>query len=256
MFGTYFYHQRIRKSVALFGSLFNNLHVIRKDAAGTSVISTQKVPLSYAPKNKFLARIREVADLDKDQLTAIKLPRMSFEIVSIAYDSPRQLPRNNKVSLAQNVAGKRSTVYTPVPYILTFSLNIFTKTQDDALQIVEQIIPYFAPAYTLTIKPFGDFADVVEDVPITLQSIVWSDDYEGPQESRRTIMYTLDFEMKISFSGPITDGAAVITKAITEFHNDTDTTNELSHSRIIIQPDPLDSSADDDYGFTITHDIT
>ena len=256
MFGTYFYHQRIRKSVALFGSLFNNLHVIRKDAAGTAIISTQKVPLSYAPKQKFLARIREVADLDQDQMTAIKLPRMSFEIVSMAYDSPRQLPKTNKVTLASNIPGVRTDTYTPIPYILTFSLNIFTKTQDDALQIVEQIIPFFPPQYTLTVKPFGDYADIVEDVPIALQSIAWSDDYEGPQESRRTIVYTLDFEMKISFSGPIADGVGVIGKAITEFHIEDNAASELSYRRTITEIDPLDSSADDDYGFSVTHDRT
>jgi hypothetical protein len=181
---------------------------------------------------------------------------MSFEIVSMAYDSPRQLPKTNKVTLACNTPGVRTDTYTPVPYILTFSLNIFAKSQDDALQIVEQIIPFFPPQYTLSVKPFGDYADVVEDVPIALQSISWSDDYEGPQESRRTIVYTLDFEMKISFSGPISDGVGVIGKAITEFHLVENDPGELSYRRITTEPDPIDSSAADDYGFTVTHDRT
>ncbi len=254
MFGTYFYHKRIRKSVALFGTLFNNLYVLRKSSAGET-LSTQKVPLAYSPKQKFLARLRDQPSLEDDQTIAIKLPRMSFEIVSMAYDSTRQLPKVNKICLPGSASGTRNSKYTPIPYILTFSLNIYAKNQDDALQIVEQIIPYFSPQYTLSVKPFADYADVTEDVPITLQSVAWSDDYEGPQESRRTIMYTLDFEMKISFSGPISDGEKVITSAITEFYLDQADSDELTH-RIKHVPDPINILADSDYGFTTTYDTT
>ncbi len=255
MFGTYFYHQRIRKSVSLFGTLFNNIHVIRKDSSG-GIINTQKVPLSYAPKQKFLGRLRDVPDLVNDTKVAMKLPRMSFEIVALAYDSTRQLPKNNKISLESNLPGTRNTIYTPIPYLLTFSLNVYAKSQDDALQIVEQIIPYFAPQYTLTVKPFSEYSDIVEDIPITLQSVAWSDDYDGPQESRRTIVYTLDFEMKVSFSGPVTDGQKVITSSITEFHlmeeglADSDV---LSH-RIKYTANPIDIQKDSDYGFITEYD--
>jgi hypothetical protein len=249
MFGIHFYHERIRKSVATFGSIFNQIYVIRKGSSG-DVISTVKVPLSYAPKQKFLERLRETPDLDNDQKVAIKLPRMSFEIISVQYDPQRSLPKVNSFNKGSTSVGIRNKFKSSVPYTLGIQLSIYAKSQDDALQIVEQIIPYFAPQYTLTIRPFAEYPDIKEDVPVTLQGITMNDDYEGSVESRRTIIYTLDYEMKINFYGP-TESAKIIRQV------DVDTfmmgqsvlDSDQYTGTIRLTPDPIDVSADSDYGF-------
>lgn len=251
MFGNYFYHQRIRKAVATFGAMFNDIYVLRKDSGG-GVISTQKVPLSYGPRSKFLDRIREVPDLREDTKVAIKLPRLSFEITNISYDPARQLPKINTTS--QPVAGSilsRNKITQGIPYIISFQLSAYAKNQDDALQIVEQVIPYFNPQYTLTIQPFTDFDTIKEDVPIILTGVVLNDEYEGAMESRRTIIYTMDFDMHVMFHGPISS-AGIIRTAITDIKdigaglNDSDVPLE----RITITPNPSDAGPDSDFGFT------
>ena len=155
MFNQHFYHEKIRKCVAVFGTLFNNIHVVRKNASGAA-ISQMKVPLSYAPKAKFLERIRETEEMTDTKL-AIKLPRMSFEIDAIYFDPTRQLPKvNNFTRLVSDDTGVRTKFFTSVPYIINFELNILSKTNEDAVQILEQIIPFFNPAFTITMKPFSD----------------------------------------------------------------------------------------------------
>lgn len=244
MFGTYFYHQKMRKCVSTFGSLFNNLYVIRQDASG-QVINTQKVPLAYASREKFLERIRTHANLD-DENIAIKLPRMSFEMTSIMYDSTRQLNKMHRQLKTGDGPTKRGKINSPVPYIMMFTLNIYTNTQDDALQIVEQIVPFFSPQYTVTMKPFAEYSDVKEDIPVTLMGVNFTDDVEGSMESRRTIMYTLDFELKMQFNGPISTNNSIITKTITEFELDKIGTTTF---RQIITPNPAAILYDSDYGF-------
>lgn len=217
MFGDHFYHERIRKTVAMFGSLFTRIHVMRVDNSGRTY-STIRVPLSYGPRQKFLARIQQSKNLPGDEDVAIRLPRMSFEMTSIAYDSTRQLSKTNTtlVTSENRVGTKRGKIQQSTPYIVTFSLNVYANNQEDALQIVEQILPYFAPQYSVTIKPYKDHPSIKEDVPITLQSVSFLNDYEGSFEQRQVVQYVLDFEVKINFTGPINDGN-VITKALTEF---------------------------------------
>jgi len=196
MLGNWFYHERIRKAVAVFGSLFNNIYVVRHNSAG-DIINQTKVPLSYAPRRDFLDRIQgmESGDAQERQI-AIKLPRMSFEILAINYDAQRQLSKVNKRVVPQ--AGQNAKqIYTPVPYNLQFQLNVYARSQDDALQVVEQILPYFTPQYTVAVKPLEGF-DLQEDTPIRLDGVVMQDDYEASLEARRTIIYTLDFEMKLN----------------------------------------------------------
>lgn len=266
MLGNHFYHERIRKSVAMFGSLFNNLYVVRTDSTN-KVISQARVPLSYAPSTSFLDRIRENPDLQNDTKVAIKLPRMSFEITSYQYDSQRQLQKVN--NLNKGTGNTRNKIYTFTPYIIGFQLNVYAKTQDDALQIIEQILPNFAPQYTLTIKPFADYSDIKEDVPITLNGISYSDAYEGSLDQRRIIQYVLDFSMTANFYGPITE-TAIIRKSIVDLYTSNavrDSDGILLHdtidsdgafalyspsSRITVEPNPLDASPDSDYGFTTT----
>lgn len=228
MFGTWFYNERIRTSVATFGSLFNEIYIVRKKSDGT-VLNQLKVPLSYAPKRNFIDRIAQMdVGEDQERQVAIKLPRMSFEIIAMSYDTNRQLPKlNSKLVSKTNTTGQE--LYTPVPYIINFQLNVYTKSQDDALQIVEQILPYFSPQYTLTIKPLKDFPDVKEDTPIKLDGITFTDDYEGALEARRTIIYTLDFEMKVNLYKKTPETGKIINQVdVSMFDlNDTDALYEL-----------------------------
>ena len=247
MFGTYFYNKRVRTSVSIFGSLFNEIHVLRTDAAG-KVLSQVKVPLSYAPKRNFLERLEDMSQGEEaERRVAMKLPRMSFEIVSISYDAQRQLPKIN--TFDASLDGQRRDMYTGTPYILGFQLSVYAKSQDDALQIVEQILPHFAPQYTLSVKPFTDLPDIVEDVPVVLTGVDFQDDYEGPLEQRRTIIYNLNFDMKINFYGPVKEGK-IIREVNTNLHLlDPD---GFIHN-IQLTPDPIDVSPDSDYGFGIEY---
>lgn len=250
MFGGHFYHERIRKAVATFGSLFNNLWVVRKSASGKT-LNQQKVPLAYAPSDKYLQRIRENASLVDDMNVAIKLPRMSFEMVSLAYDPTRMLPKTGTLSFPASSNGNRKKVYNTVPYNISFQLNIYARSQDDCLQIVEQILPYFSPQYSVTIKPIDELPSLTEDVPIVLNGVSFVDEYEGALEERRTIIYTLDFEMKCNFHSNISDGS-IIRKAINNIHQIAGGLQgeDLQSSRVSLLPDPTTSSKDSDYGFT------
>lgn len=250
MFGNHFYHQKIRKCVAIFGALFNNLYVIRQNSSG-AVISQVKVPLSYAPREKYLERIRENADLVNDTKVAIKLPRMSFEITSFAYDTTRQLTKVSNFSTKGTANSNRQKFYSPVPYNINFQLNVYAKSQDDALQIVEQILPTFNPQYSLTIKPFAtEYPTFKEDIPIVIQSVSFADDFEGALDQRRTIVYTLDFEMKVQFYGDIAT-SSIIREAQADlyFMGDSDALAE----RVVVTPDPITAIglADSDFGFTV-----
>ena len=263
MFGNYFYHERTRKGVSTFGKLFNDIYVIRKDAAG-KVVSQIKIPLSYAPKQKFLERIRSVPQEGQNHLS-VKLPRMSFEITGISYDTQRQLPKGNFESKAGSTTSKRQKFRQSVPYIMNYDLNVYAKNQDDALQIVEQIIPYFNPQYTLTLKPFGSAYDISEDVPIILTGVTFSDDFEGDVAGRRTIIYTLSFDMHVNFYGPVAEGG-IVRKAIgaldilgakTTIDSNggskiTTTTQTTPLEKITITPNPINVSPDSDFGFTET----
>ncbi|HAI57897.1 MAG TPA: hypothetical protein DCM04_08145 [Saprospirales bacterium] len=251
MLSNHFYHERLRKSVAVFGALFNNIYVIRKNSSN-QVISQVKVPLSYAPRRKFLERIRENADLYDDTKVAMKLPRMSFEITSISYDQGRQLQKTNNFQQAGATAERRNMFYSYVPYNLGFQLSIYAKNQDDALQVVEQVLPYFNPQYTLTLKPFAEYPDIKEDVPIALNGVDFSDDYEGALEQRRTILYTLSFDMRINFYGPILEKNTIRTAINNIYDADTVPTSDNFAGKVTVTPNPLDAIglADSDFGFT------
>jgi len=219
MFGSHFYHQRIRKAVAVFGSLFNDIYVVRKNSSG-STVSQMKVPLSYAPKRDFLDRIDKMSDgEDAERQIAVKLPRMSFEITSMNYDATRQLPKmNNCIVPSTSFDGKARKIYSPVPYNIEFQLNVYAKSQDDALQIVEQILPFFTPQYVVSVNPIAEY-DLVEDSPITFTGISFSDDYEGLLEARRSIIYTLTFEMKVNLYRDLSSPSSIILRYDIDFFN-------------------------------------
>ncbi len=258
MFGGHFYHSKTKKAVALFGRLFNNIYVIRQNSSG-AVISQLKVPLSYAPKQKYLERIRENPNLTDDSQVAIKLPRMSFEITSISYDAQRQLAKvgNFNTLSSDGSTSKRQKFFTPVPYSINFQLNAYAKSQDDALQIVEQILPTFNPQYALTIKPFAtEYPTFKEDIQVIIQGVSFSDDFEGAMEQRRTIIYTMDFEMKLSYHGPIAD-TSIIRDVKTKFFdikaglNDSD----IGLETIVVTPNPTSVVGLDDSTFGFSTNI-
>jgi hypothetical protein len=236
MFAGHFYHQRIRTAVATFGSLFNNINVIRKSSSG-NVLSELKVPLTYAPRRTYLDRINQMnLGENQERQVALSLPRMSFEIVNISYDPARQLPKTikNKQVRTDNIVTGLTSVYTPTPYLLNFQLNCYAKTQDDALQMVEQILPYFDPQYTVTIKPLDEFNTIKEDVPIRLDAVTFLDDFEGTVENRRTIIYTLDFEMKINLYKNLNASSKIIREADTYLFDIDNATGDSSDSFGII----------------------
>lgn len=256
MFGPHFYHEKTKKCVAAFGRLFNDIYVVRKNSSGEG-ITQLKVPLSYAPKSKYLDRIRENPDLDTDQKVAIKLPRMSFEITSIAYDTTRQLSKLNNIQGLTSTSSTRNKLFTGVPYVLSFQLNIYAKSQDDALQIVEQILPTFNPQYTLTMIPFAsDYPTFREDIPISIAGVGFTDDFEGEVGARRTIIYNLDFEMRVQFYGGI-NSSNVIRQTTSRIYQigagfaDSDVRLET----IVSEPNPTTviGLADSDFGFTRTY---
>jgi len=217
MLSGHFYHATIRKVVSVFGTLFNNISVVRKDGTG-NVVNIARVPLAYGPKQKFLARLDEQPDLDGTKV-AIKLPRMSFEIISMIYDSSIKTNRNNMLEVASVAGNKRTAVRNYAPYRIGFQLSIIAKNQDDALQCMEQILPYFQPEYTVTIKDLDDL-EVKTDLPFVLTGVQMTDDYEGDFIARRAIIYTLDFETRVRFYGPVSHRAVI--KDVLVNLNDTD----------------------------------
>ena len=250
MFGTYFYHERVRRSVGAFGALFNNLYIMRKQKGG-NVTSQVRVPLAFAPKRKFLERIEEDAknELNEVHVIAVTLPRMSFEIVGMQYDPMRQLPRTQACIVTSPInSQQKQKIYTKTPYNIQFQLNIYAKSHDDALQVVEQIMPYFTPTYTLTMTPLDDYPQIKDDIPISMNGISFSDDNEGTLEQRRTIIYTLDFEMKLDIYGPQVDGKIIHT-AYVDFFLDDDDSDAFTSMRVTTDPSPV--SPDSDYSYVV-----
>lgn len=249
MMGGHFYHKRVRSCVALFGSMFDDIHILRTNSAG-KVLSQVKVPLSYAPARSFIERLEEMSQGESaERRVALKLPRMSFEIVSIAYDAQRQLPKLNYFTVADDNY-RADKYYVGVPYTLSFQLSVYARSQDDALQVVEQILPYFAPQYTLSVKPFSDQPDIKEDIPISLTSIDFQDDFEGPVEQRRTIIYNMTFDMRVNFYGPEND--APIVREVNTNLNLIDNDDRTSFvENVQVTPSPIDVSPDSDYGFSV-----
>ena len=197
MFGSHFYHATMRKSVAVFGTMFNNISVVRLDGSG-GILNQIKVPLAYGPKQKFLSRIDQ--DTMSDASMAIKLPRMSFEISSLSVDSNKKENKRNTITADLSTDNtKRQTINAQVPYNIGMQLSIMTKNQDDGLQILEQILPYFQPDYTVTIKPIDGWTNFKQDVPIILNDVSIDDQYDGDYVSRRVLTYTVNFTMKMTF---------------------------------------------------------
>ena len=206
----YFYNEIFRSVIIGFGSLFNGIQIQHKDE-NDSTFSVVKVPLAYGPTQKFLARLQQNPDLNAP--VQITLPRMSFEFTNLAYDSSRKSTQTQTVVYTDSDGTETKKGYLPVPYNMTITLSIYTKLNDDMLQIIEQIVPYFQPGYTLPIKFLGNLNEVI-NVPVQLDNIDMSDDYEGNFDTRRALIYTLTFTAKTYVFGPLKDVSGDIIKKV------------------------------------------
>ena len=248
MLGKQFYHETTRKVVVAFGTLFNDIHLVRKDNSGT-IQQSMKVPLAYGPRQKYLVRLADDPDLSKS--TAVTLPRIGFEIAGISYDPTRKLQRVQKFKKVKGAkASQLDTQYMPVPYNIDFELYVLSKQSDDALQIVEQILPYFQPDYTVTINDNTDMG-IKRDVPVILNSIAYEDDYQGDFASRRAIIYTLSFTAKFYLYGPVTSSKVIKTVQVDQY-TDMPDQSPKREQRYSVTPNPTSADADDDFGFSET----
>lgn len=271
MFGHNFYFETIRKYIIYFGTLMNDIHITREDANG-NLHSVLKVPLTYAPKDKMLARISADPNLDRD--TALQLPRMSFELTNLFYDGLRKLKTQGRVVKKDiaNDPNKHSYQYNPVPYNLNFTLYVYVKNAEDGTKIIEQILPYFAPEWNASLNIIPELG-IVKDIPIQVMSVRSEDDYEGDFSQRRALIWTIDFMMKGYLWGPIKT-APIIKFANSNFYvgSSTDINDDVGNtdpiSRVTVQPgldangDPTTNvdisisrdliEADDDWAYIIT----
>ena len=248
MLGTQFYHESIRQVIVSFGTMFNNINLVRKDNSG-NISQSMKVPLAYGPREKFLVRLNEDADLTKQ--VAITLPRIGFEIQNLEYDAGRKLNRVQRFKKVKGANAKQlDAQYMPVPYNLSIELYVMAKQSDDALQIVEQILPYFQPDYTLTINDNVSM-DSKRDVPIVLNSISYEDNYQGDFTTRRALIYTLSFTAKFYLYGPVTSSKVIKTVQVDQY-TDSEVNSPKREQRLTVTPNPTSADADDDFGFNET----
>ena len=251
----YFYNEILRKTIISFGTLFNGI-TVKTQNSDDEVVNAQKVPLAYGPTQKFLARLTQSPDLNK--ATAMTLPRMSFEFTGLTYDPSRKLTTTQKFVVKDPVTNKNSSkAYMPVPYNMQFELAIMCKLNDDALQIVEQILPYFQPAYTVTVNLVGSINEK-RDIPIVLENVTMQDDYEGDFESRRVLLYTLRFTAKTYLFGPSSTATGDMVKSVrVSYLSGTDTTNTQRDLTYRVTPratksygGPITTTLDEDVDLT------
>ena len=233
MLGNYFYHEVIRKTIIGFGTLFNGIEV-RHDTSDGTIVDIKRVPLAYGPAAKFIARLDQQPELNK--AVAITLPRMSFEMTSIAYDATRKAGITQTFKAKDVNNNQLKKVFLPVPYNIGFELSLLTKLNDDALQVVEQILPFFQPSFSITIDLISSIGEK-RDVPITLTNVNFQDDYEGDFSTRRALIYTFQFVAKTYLYGPIADNPeGLIKKVIVDQYASVDTVNARREMRYTATP--------------------
>ena len=266
MFGNSFYFGTIRKYVIAFGNLFNDIYVQRLDSNGNR-IQTLAVPLAYGPKEKWLVRLVQDPNLDAD--VAITLPRMGFEITSLTYASQRKLSSTIKNSrLKTSDLDRVETQFVPVPYDINILLSIFVRNADDGAQIVEQIVPYFRPEFVTNVRLIPEMG-IVSDTPVVLQDVSIEDTYEGDFDTRRALIYNMNFSMKAYFYGPVSNSGVIkrtiipiavdtaadapflekITVTPSQFANGAPLTSPSANSALSVNLDQI--SANSDFGFTV-----
>lgn len=208
--GQTYYHGAIRKTIVAFGRLFSDIKIARQDNEG-NVAQTLSVPLAYAPKEKWLVRIDSDPNLNNHTYTS--LPRLSFEIVGYSYDADRKTNKMQKIVCKDNTTSENPTarsVFSPAPYNISMNLYVLTKTQEDAMQIIEQILPIFNPQYTLSINAIPDL-EIVQDVPVILNTVAVEDNYDGAFTERRFVVHTLNFTLKTNIFGPVSENGVILT---------------------------------------------
>jgi len=242
MLGNYFYNKCITKTVTAFGTLFNNIQIRHFDE-NNQPVSILKVPLAYGPMQKFLARLEQ--NPSGDRKIALTLPRMSFEMTSIDYDPTRKVSAIQTFKSTKIEDGKAmNSIFMPVPYNIGFELNIISKIQDDALQIIEQILPFFQPSFNVTITMISSIGEK-KDIPIVLNKVGFRDDYEGDYSSRRTIIYTLNFTAKSYLFNEIPeDNQGLIKKVQVDYSTDA-IKNAKREVRYTVTPKALEDYNDD-----------
>jgi len=219
-----FYFQSIRKYTVLFGSLFDDIRIIRNDSSG-SMVDLIKVPITYGPRDKMLARVEQDPNISRQ--TAIQLPIMSFEMIGMEYDGARKLPATNRMNVPSSITNVFNSQYTPVPYNIGYALHVYVKNAEDGLKIIEQILPYFTPDYTLKVNLIPE-TNIIIDVPIVLDKVELDDKYEGSFKERRALIWTLTFTLKANIYGPVAN-TGVILFADTNFYvtDSTGATNRI-----------------------------
>lgn len=235
MFGHEFYHEHLRRYIVVFGTMFNNIVVSRKTTAGV-VDKRIKVPISYSPRDKLLARIETDPSLRKPD--AVSLPRMGFEMTSMTYAGERKLSTIKKFTALGTNGTNRTIMYAPVPYDVNFQLSIMVKNAEDGTQILEQILPFFTPEWTNTVQLIDDM-DIKLDIPLVLLSVSSDDTYEGDFETRRALIWTLDFTMKCYFFGPTKTKKLIKLANVNFFIDGFDTaigTSNTALERVTIRP--------------------
>jgi len=257
----HFYHQHIRKAIIAFGTLFNQIQVRRTNESG-EVVQSLFVPLSYAPKQKFISRISQVPEVDETRPGfAITLPRIGFEITSFNYDASRKLAITQNVR-AVDTSGTTNTgirySYVSTPYNMGISMSVFAKNQDDGLQIIEQILPYFNPDFNVTVNEIPELG-VKRDLQIILDNISYQDEWEGSFDKRLTVVWDLNFTLKMNFYGYVND-ANLIKKTIQKVYTDSTLfegsapTNSLVGRRITSEVDPNSALPTDAYDYITEFD--
>ncbi len=270
MFNQQYYHGTIRKYIIAFGNLFNDIVIARLNTAGERIQAIE-VPIAYGPKEKWLVRLKQ--DPNLEQNVGITLPRIGFEIISMAYAPQRKLASTlQNAHLKTSDLNRLNTQYVPVPYDLSIMLSIFVKNADDGAQILEQILPYFRPEFTTNIRLIPEM-DVVVDTPVVLQDVSIEDTYEGDFDTRRALVYNLTFSMKAYIYGPVFN-QGIIKRSITNMFNDLPENAGNKVEKITVTPTqyangaPLTSpsanaslsvatsaiSANSDYGFSTNID--
>jgi hypothetical protein len=237
-----YYNATTRKAITVFGSLFKDITIQRTNDNTGDVIQTIAVPLTYAPKEKYIARTMQEPDITGKSVGAV-LPRMAFEIKGIGYDKSRKLNTNTKNININN--GQYFTQYNPVPYYLNIDLYAYVKNQEDGLQIIEQILPFFTPQFNVTIIPTSEMG-ITYDLPIILNNVSYEDNYDGDYTERREIIWTLSFTLQLNYYGPVDgSGTGIIKHTIVKFYSDPAMTQQQFVMDSVV--DPLDATAEDAY---------
>lgn len=200
MFGHQYYHGTIRKYIIMFGNMFNDIGIDRFDSQG-NIIQSLTVPIAYGPKEKYLAKLREDSNLNRE--VAITLPRLAFEITSIQYDSSRSMNKMHNITSRGAGADVLASSSTPVPFDITVALYGMFATNEDAVQVVEQILPFFRPEWTHSVRLVDDLESHFIDVPTILTDMSIQDTYESDFETRRAIIYNFNFTIKGYLYGPV-----------------------------------------------------